>query len=61
MDGLQSAQQNRDAGVVVIGATNRVCDGITEFHSTVLTPFKAFRSRRSSSPAITNEVASQAP
>jgi hypothetical protein len=25
MDGLQSAQKNKDAGVVVVGATNRVC------------------------------------
>ena len=24
MDGLQSAQKNKDAGVVVVGATNRV-------------------------------------
>lgn len=25
MDGLQSAEKNKDAGVVVVGATNRVC------------------------------------
>jgi SpoVK/Ycf46/Vps4 family AAA+-type ATPase len=42
MDGLQSAQQNRDAGVVVVGATNRVCDGSTEFMSTILTSLKPF-------------------
>jgi hypothetical protein len=58
MDGLQSVPNKRDTGVVVVGATNRVCDGTTEFNSAVLTPFKAFRSRRSSPAAITNEVAS---
>ncbi|KAJ6552444.1 hypothetical protein DFH09DRAFT_1085928 [Mycena vulgaris] len=46
MGGLQSARKNRDAGIVVVGATNRVCDGTTEFNSTNLTLFKACRSRR---------------